>query len=93
MMVAADGQVLARFTGTNHEWQPLAKISPYVVQALVATEDRRFFHHAGIAEPAPRRAHGHRAAHHGHSHGGGHGHHGHGRGPRRGWTLFRIVLG
>jgi penicillin-binding protein 1A len=48
VMLSADGQVLARFTANNHEWQPLARISPYVVQALVATEDRRFFHHVGI---------------------------------------------
>jgi penicillin-binding protein 1A len=48
VMVSAEGQVLARFTANNHDWQPLDRISPYVVQALVATEDRRFYHHIGV---------------------------------------------
>ncbi|MFX1765848.1 transglycosylase domain-containing protein [Paraburkholderia sp. A1RI-2L] len=48
LIVSADGDRLAEFKPVNREWVTLAQISPYVVQALVATEDRRFYQHHGI---------------------------------------------
>ncbi|MCG5076790.1 penicillin-binding protein 1A [Paraburkholderia tagetis] len=48
LVLSADGYRLAEFKEVNREWVPLAQISPYVVQALVATEDRRFYQHHGI---------------------------------------------
>ena len=47
-VVAADGVVLAEFRRLNRHWVPLAQISPIVVQALIATEDHRFYSHHGI---------------------------------------------
>ena len=44
----ADGQELARYYQENRKWVPYSQISPHVVQALVATEDHRFYNHAGI---------------------------------------------
>ncbi|CAN5547870.1 transglycosylase domain-containing protein [soil metagenome] len=48
VMMSADGQELASFRRTNREWVPLSAISPYVTEALIATEDRRFYDHHGI---------------------------------------------
>ena len=47
-VLSVDGVVLAQFKRLNREWVPLARISPNVVQALIATEDRRFYSHHGI---------------------------------------------
>ncbi len=47
-VVSADGATLTRFSRLNREWTPLAEISPSVVEALVTTEDRRFYTHGGI---------------------------------------------
>ena len=47
-VMSADGVVLAEYKRVNREWVPLKKISPHVVNALVATEDRRFYQHHGI---------------------------------------------
>lgn len=47
-VVAADGVVLAEFKRVNRQWVPLAKVAPSVVQALIATEDHRFYDHHGI---------------------------------------------
>src|SRR5690606_13265169 len=44
----ADGKELARFSTENRSWAPYERISPHVVNALIATEDHRFFQHAGI---------------------------------------------
>ncbi|WP_156992421.1 penicillin-binding protein 1A [Paraburkholderia oxyphila] len=48
LVVSADGKLLAEFKPVNREWVPLNQISPYVVQALIATEDHRFYEHHGI---------------------------------------------
>jgi penicillin-binding protein 1A len=48
VVLSADGVVLAQFKRINREWVPLAKISKPVVDALIATEDRRFYEHHGI---------------------------------------------
>jgi penicillin-binding protein 1A len=47
-VISADGVVLAEFKRINREWVPLKKISPKVVDALIATEDHRFYEHHGI---------------------------------------------
>jgi penicillin-binding protein 1A len=44
----ADGQELAVFKRANRDWVKLTDISPNVVAALIATEDRRFFEHGGL---------------------------------------------
>jgi len=47
-LLALDGTVLAEYKRINREWVALDKIAPHVVNALIATEDRRFFQHHGI---------------------------------------------
>ena len=47
-VVSADGTVLTRYARRNREWKTLDEISPAVVEALVATEDRRFYDHGGV---------------------------------------------
>jgi len=47
-ILAADGEKLAEFKQTNREWVRLSAISPHVIGALIATEDRRFYEHFGI---------------------------------------------
>ena len=48
MLMSADGKVLTSFVRAQQESVPLAKISPHVKQALLATEDQRFYDHPGI---------------------------------------------
>ena len=48
ILMSVDGQRLATYKRFNREWVPLARISPAVVKALVATEDNRFYEHHGI---------------------------------------------
>jgi penicillin-binding protein 1A len=48
VVMSADGVVLAEFKRINRQWVPLKKISPHVVNALIATEDHRFYQHRGI---------------------------------------------
>lgn len=47
-VVSHDDVVLDRFYTENRTYVPIEKISPHVVNALVATEDHRFFTHWGI---------------------------------------------
>ncbi len=44
----ADGQELARYARQNRAWVTFEEISPHVINALVATEDHRFYEHWGI---------------------------------------------
>ena len=44
----ADGVELGRFGWQNRSWVPYEDISPHVVNALVATEDHRFYNHWGM---------------------------------------------
>ena len=44
----ADGKKLAEFKQANRQWVRLNEISPHVIDALIATEDHRFFDHHGI---------------------------------------------
>lgn len=47
-VVSADGVVLAEFKRINRQWVPLDSVAKPVVQALIATEDHRFYSHHGI---------------------------------------------
>lgn len=48
VLVSADGVVLARYQRVHRQWVPLDRVAPAVVQALIATEDHRFWEHHGI---------------------------------------------
>jgi len=48
VVMSSDGQELASFKQANREWVGLKDISPHVIAALIATEDRRFYAHGGI---------------------------------------------
>ncbi|MFT4067514.1 penicillin-binding protein 1A [Paraburkholderia sp.] len=47
-ILSADGKLLAEFKPSNREWVKLDEISPNVVNALIATEDHRFYQHFGL---------------------------------------------
>src|SRR2546423_842794 len=48
VLMSEDGKVLASFRRTNREWVKLSEVSPKVLDALIATEDQRFFAHSGL---------------------------------------------
>ncbi len=48
VVMSADGVVLAEYKRVNRQWVSLDKIAPQVVNALIATEDHRFYQHHGI---------------------------------------------
>lgn len=48
VLLATDGTVLAEYRRINRQWVALDKMAPNVVNALIATEDRRFYQHHGI---------------------------------------------
>jgi penicillin-binding protein 1A len=48
VLLTADGQELATIRRIYREWVKLADISPAVVDALLSTEDRRFYQHGGL---------------------------------------------
>src|SRR3990172_4540539 len=43
VLLATDGTVLAEYQRINRLWVTLDEIAPNVVDALIATEDRRFY--------------------------------------------------
>ena len=43
-----DGKILGKYYIQNRVWTDYDNISPYVINALVATEDVRFYQHSGI---------------------------------------------
>jgi hypothetical protein len=46
-----DGTLFEKETGPGTaDWTPIEEISPFVIQAVVASEDGRFFRHSGFAE-------------------------------------------
>ncbi len=47
-ILSADGRKLAEFKQFNREWVSLSDISPYVIDALISTEDHRFYQHFGL---------------------------------------------
>ena len=48
VVLSADGKELAVFKRANRDWVKLSDISPRVTEALLATEDKRFYQHHGI---------------------------------------------
>ncbi|QJW84252.1 penicillin-binding protein [Ramlibacter terrae] len=48
IVLSADGKELAVFKRANRDWVKLSDVSPKAVDALLATEDRRFYDHVGI---------------------------------------------
>jgi penicillin-binding protein 1A len=48
VVLSADGKQLAVFRRANRDWVKLSDISPNVTDALLATEDKRFYQHHGI---------------------------------------------
>lgn len=51
VIYASDGTELARYYREHRLWVPLDAIAPAVTDALLATEDRRFFAHPGVDLP------------------------------------------
>ncbi|MGH8808770.1 MAG: penicillin-binding protein 1A, partial [Noviherbaspirillum sp.] len=47
-LMSADGKQLAVFKRVNRQWVELDQISPHVINALIATEDHRFYEHHGV---------------------------------------------
>lgn len=47
-ILASDGTVIATLYQENRVWAPLDSVSPWVVPALLATEDSRYFDHKGV---------------------------------------------
>lgn len=48
IVYTAGGEELTRYYNRNRSWVELDAIAPVVVDALIATEDRRFYDHLGI---------------------------------------------
>lgn len=48
IIYSSDGEEMGRFWSVNRKSINYNEISPYVISALVATEDERYFKHAGI---------------------------------------------
>jgi penicillin-binding protein 1A len=48
VVLSEDGKQLAVFRRKAQEWVKLSQVSPHVVDALLATEDRRFYDHHGL---------------------------------------------
>lgn len=47
-ILATDGSMLARYGEIRGKSLDIDEISPYLVKAVLATEDRRFYHHFGL---------------------------------------------
>jgi len=48
VVLAAGGEKLTQFEDRFREWVPLDSIPGHVIDALIATEDRRFYAHGGV---------------------------------------------
>jgi penicillin-binding protein 1A len=48
VLLAADGSVLTTFRRTNREWVTLEQVPKHVIDALITTEDHRFWEHHGV---------------------------------------------
>src|SRR3954471_13169599 len=48
VLLSSDGVVLAEYRRLKRRWVPLDKSAPSVMDALIATEDPRFYQHHGI---------------------------------------------
>lgn len=47
-ILANDGSVLARYGDIKGESLAISELPPYLIQAVLATEDRRFYYHFGV---------------------------------------------
>ncbi len=47
-LMSVDGKLLAEYRWANREWVELSQVSPSVLDALIATEDHRFYDHWGM---------------------------------------------
>ncbi len=47
-ILTSDGELLGRYYSENRTNATLSEIPPHLIQALVSTEDRRFYEHSGI---------------------------------------------
>lgn len=47
-VISSDGKVLGTFFSENRTYIPYEQMPPYLIEALIATEDVRFFRHSGI---------------------------------------------
>jgi len=48
LVYTSDGEELGRYFKYNRDWVTYENLNPHIVDALVATEDRRYFNHNGI---------------------------------------------
>ena len=48
MLISSDGKRIATYKPMNREWVRLNRVSQHVINALIATEDHRFYQHYGI---------------------------------------------
>src|SRR5919109_1473984 len=48
VLISSDGRRLATLKPMNREWVRLNRVSPHVINALIATEDHRFYEHFGV---------------------------------------------
>lgn len=48
IIYSANGDVIAEFKPVNREWVQIEDVSQHVIDALIATEDHRFYQHRGI---------------------------------------------
>ena len=48
VLISSDRKRLATFKPMNRDWVGLNRVSPHVINALIATEDHRFYQHYGI---------------------------------------------
>lgn len=48
VLISSDGKRLAAYKPMNRDWVRLNQVSPHVIDALIATEDHRFYQHYGI---------------------------------------------
>ena len=55
-VLSANGEVIGKAFRQNREWLSFHEINPHIINALVATEDERYFSHSGIDARSTLRA-------------------------------------
>ena len=56
IVYSSDGREVDRYFRKNREWVKFEELSPYVIDAVIATEDHRYFDHSGIDARGTARA-------------------------------------
>ena len=57
LIIADDGRTeIGRYFRKNREWTNFSSLNPHLTDALIATEDERFYNHTGIDGRAVLRA-------------------------------------